>query len=191
MNKLKKVIILHLIFSAVLFFNQQKLAAQVKIPLKLKPYIKTNKIPLGIKLPPVDSLKKSVDPAASAIYFSLVKRIDDTKAQIKIEGVVKNIGKNDYKSGPQQQAVLLYEKIPGGATRLVVTRVFQNLAKGAEIKVALVKNWDKSIEFPPTYILVISYDPDIYLDNNPDNNDINSINNKLEKSSVEVNSMTW
>ena len=189
MKNCKKAVACLLCCSLLFFTIPTKVFSQVKIPIKLKPYIKTNKIPLGVKLPPKDSLKKSIDLSASAINFSLVTRVDDTKAQIKIEGVVKNIGRNDYKSGAQQQAVLLYEKIPGGATTLKVTKVFQNLAKGAEVKVGLVKNWDKSAEFPPTYILVISYDPDIYNDNNPDNNDINAINNKLEKSSVEINSM--
>lgn len=161
------------------------ISAQVKIPLKLKPYIKVNKIPAGVKLPPVDSLKKRVDPAATAINYSLVEKADNIVAKIKIEGVVKNIGKDAYKSGANQQIVLLYEVI-GRQTKLVASKAFQNLAANAEVKVSFVRVWDKSIEFPPNYTLVISYDPDIYLDGNPNNNDLNSINNKMEKTSESI-----
>ena len=73
----------------------------------------------------------------------------------------------------------------------MATQSFQNLAKDAEIKTSFIREWDKSIEFPPSYILIISYDPDIYLDGNPDNNDTNSINNKMEKSSTGINTMKW
>ncbi|MBP8114449.1 MAG: hypothetical protein KAY50_03770 [Chitinophagaceae bacterium] len=188
----KNTIISMLPFLVVMMFiNYNSTFAQVKIPLKLKPYIKTNKVPAVNKLPPVDSLKKQIDPAAKAINFSVVSRIDNLKAKVKIEGVVKNIGRDDFKSTPNRQVILLYEKNPGGASNLVATQSFQNLAKDAEIKTSFIREWDKSIEFPPSYILIISYDPDIYLDGNPDNNDTNSINNKMEKSSTGINTMKW
>lgn len=168
--------------------------SQVKIPLKLKPVIKLNKIPDGLKLPPKDSLRKAIDPAAVSVSFSLNRRIDDFKAMITIAGIVTNIGKDNYNSNPGQQVILLYEDM-GGTPKLVATKAFQNLTKGKSVKIGFTREWNKSSpaegEFPPNYTLVISYDPDIYLDNNPDNNDINSKNNRLVKSSAEVNAMEW
>lgn len=42
-------------------------------------------------------------------------------------------------------------------------------------------------EFPPTYTLLISYDPDIYLDANKNNDDCNRNNNKKELTGAEIN----
>jgi len=89
---------------------------------------------------------------------------------------------------------LLYED-NGGRPRLVATRVFQNLTPGQEVKVSYTRAWGKSSpaegEFPPKYILIISFDPDIYIDGNDNNDDANTGNNRMEKSSREINGMTF
>ena len=44
-------------------------------------------------------------------------------------------------------------------------------------------------EFPPTYTLSIAYDPDIRMDSNPDNDDVNERNNRTEKSGTPINDL--
>lgn len=70
---------------------------------------------------------------------------------------------------------------------------FQNLAPAQEVNLVYERNWDAASpaegEFPPTYRLLIGYDPDILLDGNPNNDDCNSNNNQLERSGADVNAL--
>jgi hypothetical protein len=78
---------------------------------------------------------------------------------------------------------------PGPASRLVASTNFERLAPNEEIAVVYERPWDAvSVDpgkrgTPPTYRLVIWYDPSIGLDANPGNDDTNPGNN--------TNKETW
>lgn len=72
-------------------------------------------------------------------------------------------------------------------------REFTSLASGATTTVHFQRAWDASSpaegEFPPTYKLVISYDPDIFIDGNPKNDDCTQRNNQLVRSGQAINEL--
>ena len=55
------------------------------------------------------------------------------------------------------------------------------------------REWNSSSptegEFPPDYIVKISYDPDILIDGNPDNDDCNPGNNEVTRSGAGINTL--
>lgn len=167
-------------------------SAQVNIPVKLQKYIQPNKLPEGVKIP-ADLLKKDVDLAAYQINVSVISASSDTKAKLKIEGVVKNVGRLAYSSAAGQQVALLYEEVPGSAPRLMATRNFQNLAVNASTSLSFTKEWDKKAyaEFPPNYYLIVTFDPDLYIDGNNNNDDAVAANNKITKPGSDINSMRF
>ncbi|GAQ94575.1 hypothetical protein TAGGR_1759 [Thermodesulfovibrio aggregans] len=150
---------------------------------------------------PVDSEKlkqikpipvpKCPDLVAEKIEFTIVSRTGKFSGKVRITGVVKNAGSEPYISGPNQQAVHLYEFIPGGSPRLVAKKNFQNLNPGQQITVTYERNWDAAStsegEFPSSYRVVIVYDPDIRMDGNPKNDDCNLNNNEKERSGADIN----
>jgi len=167
--------------------------AQTAIPVNLQKNITTNRLPSEMQIPANVRSKimiKRIDLSASAIEFSVVTCRDKFHALVKIEGVVKNTGTLNYTSGANQQVALLYENKAGHST-LVATRVFQNLTPGQEVRVNFTRQWYKGEEFPPTYTLIVSYDPDIYLDGNDNNDDSNNANNRLEKSGSEISALPF
>jgi hypothetical protein len=135
------------------------------------------------------------DPAAHEIRFQIVRRDSQFNGRVRITAIVKNVGGKAFASGPNQAAAHLYQ-MPAGATSggtLVAQRNFQNLAPGATISVSYERDWRSSSpnegEFPPTYRLLISYDPDIYMDDNKDNDDCNQNNNKKDRSGSGINDL--
>jgi hypothetical protein len=134
------------------------------------------------------------DPAATEIRFSIVRSYTQFKKRIRITGIVKNIGRQPFVSGPNQASAHLYEMPLGSSSgRLVAQRAFRNLNPGATVQVFYERDWNSSSpsegEFPPNYKLLIVYDPDIYMDANKKNDDCNQRNNKKERSGVDINSM--
>lgn len=135
------------------------------------------------------------DPAAIRIDFQIVRKYDQFKGRIRITGVVKNIGSKDFRSlpGQRQASAHLYEGIPGGSFTLRAQKPFADLNRGAEIRVTYERNWNISSpsegEFPPTYRLLIVYDPDIRMDDTKDNDDCNNRNNKKERSGADIRSL--
>lgn len=138
-------------------------------------------------------IKKCPDPAVQRIDFSIVSRTSQFSGKVRITGVVKNIGMESYISGPNQQEVFLYEGPMGGTSKLVARKKFQNLNPGQEVTVTYERQWDASSpsegEFPPSYKVIIVYDPDIRLDGNPKNDDCNMNNNQKERSGTEINAL--
>ncbi|ACI21234.1 MULTISPECIES: hypothetical protein [Thermodesulfovibrio] len=136
---------------------------------------------------------KCPDPAVQRIDFTVVSKTSQFSGKVRITGVVKNMGVEPYISGPNQQAVYLYEIPMGGKANLVATKKFQNLNPGQEITVSYERNWNASSpsegEFPPSYRVVIAYDPDIRMDSNPKNDDCNMNNNQKERSGTEINAL--
>jgi hypothetical protein len=107
---------------------------------------------------------------------------------VRLTGKVKNIGNTNFSSGPKQQFIQLIQKPLGTSTETVIKHhEFSTLAADAEIEVTIVIPWDVAIEFQPEYILRISYDPDIYIDGNSNNDDTNSTNNTFTLSGFDIN----
>jgi len=140
-----------------------------------------------------------IDPAATEIRFDIVRRDSQFRGRIRITGVVKNIGSKAFQSGPNQAKAYLYQLPPGvppsSATTgtVVAEREIRNLAPGASINLTWERDWNSSSpsegEFPNSYRLLISYDPDIYMDGNDNNDDANQNNNKKERSGTDINDM--
>lgn len=57
------------------------------------------------------------------------------------------------------------------------------------IDVNTIINWDASLEFPPDFTLTLEYDPDLFVDGNPHNDDRNSFNNSVTKPGSEIHGM--
>lgn len=135
------------------------------------------------------------DPAAYEIRFEIVNRTSQFNGRVRITGIVKNVGGKAFKSGPHQAKAYLYQLPPGATTggTIVAQREFTNLAVDATFSLTYERNWRSSSaaegEFPPTYRLLITYDPDIYMDNNKDNDDCNQGNNKKDRSGSEINDL--
>lgn len=167
--------------------------AQVAIPRNMQKSIVSNRLPSHIQLTEAQMKKimiKKIDLSASRINFTIIKCKDRSNAFVVVDGVVKNTGGLAYSTGANQQSALLYED-NGGRLQLVASKSFQNLAPGAEVKISYTRPWNRSSpaegEFPPKYVLVIGFDPDIYIDGNDNNDDSNYSNNRFTKSAAEVN----
>ena len=114
------------LISFLTFIGSQSLMAQIQIPAKIQKSLQPNQIPKGITVP-ANLLKKDIDLSAAEIKFSIVSVKDRFNGTVKIEGVVKNVGRGNYTSGDNQQTVLLYEEVPGLSPKLVASRNFQNV----------------------------------------------------------------
>jgi len=129
------------------------------------------------------------DPAVEAIDMEIVSLTSRFEGQVRITGRMKNLG-GPFDSGAGQQSLQLYEQYTGG---LVAHVDFEDLDLGETLEVSYVRHWNASSpsegEFPPKYMVVISYDPDIYMDGNERNDDCNSDNNVLERSGWDINDL--
>lgn len=123
---------------------------------------------------------KGIDPAVVSLKTVFKKKLGNSAAEIDIVGTVKNIGTKDFKSGKGQQSAYLYEKVPGAKPKVVAKHDFISLPSGEKFTVHYSTTWNTGTEFPPSYRLQIDYDPDIYIDGNANNDDINQKNNSKE-----------
>jgi len=139
------------------------------------------------------------DPAAHEIQFRIVRRDSQFKGRIRITGIVKNIGGRAFIAGPNQAKAYLYQ-LPAGVPcanatggTIVAQRAITNLGPGATLTLSWERDWNSSSpsegEFPSCYRLLITYDPDIYMDASKDNDDCNQNNNKKDRSGTEINDM--
>lgn len=133
-----------------------------------------------------------IDLAAHSISFA-VAPTSEFEGIATITGVVKNIG-DDYRSATGQQQATLYERPLGNLTGTVVAQsAFTNLDAGDSITLTYERDWNRSSpsegEFPPDYVLIISYDPDLLLDGNTANDDTNSSNNQKEENGRDINEL--
>jgi hypothetical protein len=136
--------------------------------------------PLRVTIP-VAATKPCSNPAAYRVDFNLLPKHTKFTGRVSITGVIKNLG-GSYETRPNQQLMSLYED-----SRMVASAPFGNLAPGQEASVNYQRDWNVSTEFPPTYKLIISYDPDILLDSNKQNDDCNNGDNNKTRSGVEIN----
>jgi len=117
------------------------------------------------------------------------------RGRIQVTGVVKNVGDKPFlnKGRPGCAGIYLYAVPMGGQPQLVQKIDMVDLAPGATQTITHQRDWDASSpnegEFPPSFRLAISYDPDIRMDSNPDNDDCNMNNNRIEKSGTEINAL--
>lgn len=107
-----------------------------------------------------------------------------TSGTFRLDGVVRNVGLQAFNSSAGQQAVQIWR----GST-MVAEEVFTNLAPGEEVTISVEVTWSSSDEFPPDYMLLISYDPDIYSDANDENDDCYSDNNSATLTATELNTL--
>lgn len=140
----------------------------------------------------------AIDLKAMSITFTLIRRIDDNKAIIKVIGTIKNVGTQKFISNEKQQGVNLSEvqssTFPNavGPTKVKVDRLFSTIPAGGIFQISYEMEWNKSNEFPPIFVLNITYDPDITADGNTSNDDAVYANNKLEvDGKATINAMRW
>lgn len=140
----------------------------------------------------------AIDLKAMSITFTLVRRIDDNKAIIKVIGTIKNVGTQKYISRENQQGVNLSEvqssTFPNavGPTKVKVDRLFSTIPAGGIFQISYEMEWNKSNEFPPIFVLNVTYDPDITYDGNTSNDDTVYANNRLEvDGKATINAMRW
>ena len=157
---------------------------------------------------PVISTNACPDPAARAIEFSILSRTTARSGRVRIEGVVRNIGREVYQSGPNMNSKVQLWQIGAGAPRLVAEKSFTSLLPelvnapssaafaSASVRARFERDWDSRSpnlgEFPPTYRLVIVY-VGTGAGNGPGSSgqpdDCNLRNNVKERSGADINSM--
>ncbi|MCC7525738.1 MAG: hypothetical protein IT250_13000 [Chitinophagaceae bacterium] len=175
---------------AGIFFSGILLAQDIKVPSKIQKNLTPNQLPKNTEIPK-DLFKKDIDLAVEKINLSIVSRKDNYRGRVKMEVVVKNVGRRNYTTGAEQQVAILYENTPGAGSRAVATKAFGNVAVNGTVKFSYYKDWQTSDEFPPTYTAVIVFDPDIYIDGNDNNDDSNASNNKKTVEGAQINSLPW
>lgn len=134
-----------------------------------------------------------IDLEATEISFTIDKETQFT-GTATLTGILTNIGEA-YSSNANQQGLQLYQSGNGqsGGGDLVAMQTFQNLMPGETVTVSYTRPWNTSSpaegEFPPSYTLRISYDPDIFIDGNPNNDDSDLDNNVVVKSGSGINEL--
>ncbi len=161
------------------------LVTEAQIVVK-KPKSKATKIPDGGLTPQqVEQIKAAsgVDLAVITANAILISTPDKIHGKVRIDGEVKNIGLNNYVSKAGQQELVIME-----GDKVVARKAFQNLSKGAVVKISYeINKWNTANEFNPDYTVQINFDPDLYTDSNRNNDDKVSANNKKKLPAVQIN----
>lgn len=130
----------------------------------------------------------NIDLAAHSLEFE-IEKTQEFVGIVTITGIIKNIG-DDFRSSEGQQAVHLLEKPAGSGKSIMLDMLeFTDLDAGETLEVSFQREWYAGMEFPPSFIVRLSYDPDIYIDGNELNDDSNNSNNTLERSGQEISEM--
>jgi hypothetical protein len=105
---------------------------------------------------------------------------------VLVKGVVQNIGLADFLSDPNQQSVQLWAD---GV--MVASTLFEDLAVDEQVTVEEELSWDTQSELPPVqrYQLIVTYDPDILMDENLNNDDCRFSNNSILRSAEGINAL--
>lgn len=146
--------------------------------------------------------KKGIDPAVTQLQVT-----KSGNGTLSIRATVKNIGTEDFVSGPNQAAVVLQVYNPRmsgpSAYTTLATRKFTHLSTDGSIVVdalyglpSFVEWADDSLDFGECHasrevIAMISYDPDILMDSNPGNDDIQNTNNMKKQNVTFIVECPW
>lgn len=168
-------------------FLSLALTAQVKLPPKIQAVVNQNQLPGPVQVP-ANLTQKNIDLAVVDITFSIVNVKTRT---VKIQGIVKNVGKQNFVSTAGQQVVMLYEEIPSLRPKAVASQAFQTVLVNNVVYVNFIRTWAPGEEFPPTYTVAIVYAPDVYSDSLTSNDDSNGSNNQFSKSGADINKLNW
>ena len=155
--------------------NAQVPQAQIPGP-KVKPTV-----PLPVK--------ECRDPAAESLTFVILSRdkAHPTRGRINLTGVVKNLGNATFESNPNQARAQLARVPSAGPPAMLSATDIAILRAGASIRLGATVDWDTAQEFPPRFVLSLTYDPDIRLDANFRNDDCNTNNNSRELTADQIN----
>ncbi len=128
------------------------------------------------------------DLKADKVDFEIIREKTSHILEVRVTGVIKNVGSQTYTSGANQQSINLYLD----RTLMMQRKTgLTSLAPGATASVSFVTEFYKNNEFPPTAKVVISYDPDIKNDGNSMNDDCRNANNSLSRSMADVNNIPY
>ncbi len=112
------------------------------------------------------------DPAAERIDVEVLSHIS---GRMRVTGTIRNRGNADFESGKNQAGVHLYrDGIP------IASQTFESLKAGETLSVSHEFTGPGG-DIPPTFKLMIMYDPDIFIDGNPNNDDAVATNNVLSR----------
>ncbi len=121
------------------------------------------------------------DLRADRIEFTVVST-EAGRSVVRISGVVRNDGPSDFESKPGKQSIALFE-----GRRFLADRSFQTLKAGQEARVDFALEFDPNQLDPPAiYELAIIYDPGIFQDGNPANDDCDHNNNRIRRSGSRI-----
>jgi hypothetical protein len=154
----------------------------------LKEPIKTPGLPSPVPKPGVLPRAGCPDPAVT-LRVGWPGRNADGTYTFRLLASIVNQGSAPFHSQRRQTHITLSE-----GPRVLLSEVWASpalntvdLAPGAGISaVALVANWNPRSEFLADFTAQISYDPDIRMDSNPQNDDCNAANNIARLSVTEV-----
>ena len=131
-------------------------------------------------------IKPNIDLAVESFDFAIEKTAQ-FEGNITFKAVIKNVG-DDYRSGEGQQTISLSEKPAGGQSITLESKKFKDLDAGETIELQYThQGWRASQEFPSSFRVRIGFDPDLYIDGNPHNDDSNSDNNTREITGQQIN----
>jgi len=125
------------------------------------------------------------DPAAVRLDAVITRCITPTCADIRITGLVRNIGRRAFRATTPGDAICVLLE----AGHVVHSEPMENLAPGETINLSYEVTWCTDSEFPPDYELQIHYGPDTPIDGNPDNDDCNLGNNRRKLSHESINDL--
>ena len=131
----------------------------------------------------------NIDLAAVSLEFT-VEKISETVGNVTLTGTVKNVGDAAYRTNGGQQTIELVQKPISGPSTVLASKDFEDLDVGATVEIEYtVQNWRTSTEFIPSFVLRISFDPDLYIDGNLENDDADQDNNSIERPGQEINEL--
>lgn len=138
---------------------------------------------------PEECLEGQPNPAVISIDFNLVSQDSDSTGTVEIVGAVENLGSGTFDSSAGQQAVQIWAGQSLTSLSMLASQSFEDLAPGAQVTVSHEVQWNTSNEFPPIYRVILSYDPDIYIDGNDNNDDCATSDNALQRDGSEINNL--
>jgi hypothetical protein len=136
--------------------------------------------PIGDGPSPCDgpNLELTFD-SESITYVEMSSDGETTEIRTGLSLTVTNVGTADFRSGPEQQFVLLHRN-----GELYYTVPFEEVLAGGRFSWAFFSRAATGRD-TAHYRGIIAYDPDIFIDNNPDNDDCNLENIRAEIMLVE------